>query len=159
MWATIPARRGSDASCQTTRETVIGSVGTADVDLDQLRKDIVFSESLRGIRLDYHTTWGLFSPRSIDEGTRLLLDHVEIASNEDSIDLGCGYGPIGLTLARLAPHGQAVLIDKDFVAIDYARKNAERNGINNTEIFLSNGFAQVEQRTFDVVVSNLRCST
>ena len=48
------------------------------IDPDRLREDIVFEEELLGHRLQFHTTWGLFSPKGIDEGTRLLLQHLEL---------------------------------------------------------------------------------
>ncbi len=127
--------------------------------LDKLRADIVFQDTLRGETLTYHTTWGLFSPKGIDEGSRLLLDHLDVREDDDTLDLGCGYGPLGLTLARLAPRGTSVLVDKDFVAIDYSRKNASINGITNAEIFLSNGFTQIGDRRFDLIVSNLPAKT
>ncbi|MFW5454544.1 class I SAM-dependent methyltransferase [Thioalkalivibrio sulfidiphilus] len=120
-----------------------------------LREDIVFSDTLCGQPLTFHTTWGLFSPRGIDAGTRLLLDHVEVGEADDCLDLGCGYGPIGLTLARLAPKGRTCLVDKDFVAVDYSNKNARINGIGNAEAFLSNGFSAVGDRRFQVITSNL----
>ena len=127
--------------------------------VDGLRKEITFSETLCGHTLTYHTTWGLFSPKGIDEGSRLLLDHMEVNPTDDTLDLGCGYGPLGLTLARLAPQGTSVLVDKDFVAVDYTKRNAEANGIENVEIFLSNGFDHVGPRTFDLIVSNLPAKT
>ena len=120
-----------------------------------LRRDIEFSAEMRGVMLRYRTTWGLFSPREIDAGTRLLLDHMEVRENDRSLDLGCGYGPIGLTLAKLAPKGHAVLVDKDFVAVEYSRTNARLNGIENAEALLSNGFSAVQGRRFDLVVTNL----
>ena len=124
-----------------------------------LRKDICFSDTLCGHHLNFHSTWGIFSPKAIDEGSRLLLDFMDVKEDDDTLDLGCGYGPLGLTLARRAPKGTSVLVDKDFVAVDYSRKNAQLNGINNTEIFLSNGFDQVGDRSFDVIVSNLPAKT
>jgi 16S rRNA G1207 methylase RsmC len=127
--------------------------------LDKLRQDIVFSETLCGHTLTFHTTWGLFSPKGIDDGSRMLLDYLEIKEGDDTLDLGCGYGPLGLTMAKLAPRGTSVLVDKDFVAVDYSRKNTELNKISNTEIFLSNGFDQVGERTFDLIVSNLPAKT
>jgi len=123
--------------------------------LDSLRADIVFQAKLRGQELTFHTTWGLFSPREIDEGSRLLLDHVEVGAADDCLDLGCGYGAIGLTLARLAPDGQTTLVDKDFVAIDYCRKNMALNRIDNAEALLSNGFNAIRERRFDLVASNI----
>ena len=127
--------------------------------LDKLRQDIVFEEQIRGQRLRFLSTWGLFSPRGLDEGSRLLLDHLEIRSDDHSLDLGCGYGPLGLTMARLAPQGSSVLVDKDFVAVEYSKRNARLNGIDNVEILLSNGFDQLQQRRFDLIVSNLPAKT
>jgi len=123
--------------------------------LDKLRQDIVFSEELCGQKLTFHTTWGVFSPREVDEGSRMLLDYMEIKENDDCLDLGCGYGPIGMTMARLAPGGRTLLVDKDFVAVDYAKQNITNNRIDNAEAMLSNGFSAVGNRQFDVIASNI----
>jgi len=123
--------------------------------IKSVRKDIVFDATLRDLPFTFHSTWGVFSPREIDEGSRLLLDHVEVNLTDDCFDLGCGYGPLGLTLARLAPQGETLLVDKDFVAVEYARKNAENNRVSNATAMLSNGFDQVGERRFDLVVSNI----
>ena len=53
------------------------------------------------------------------------------------LDLGCGYGPIGLALARQCHKGQVHMIDKDFVAVELANDNAKRNGITNAKAYLS----------------------
>ena len=60
-----------------------------------------------------------------------------------------------MVCAKKAPQGTSVLLDKDFVAVDYARKNCGINKLNNTEIFLSNGFSAVGNRKFDIILSNL----
>jgi 16S rRNA G1207 methylase RsmC len=127
--------------------------------LEKLRQDITFDELIRGQQLRFHTTWGLFSPKGLDEGSRLLLDHLEVREDDHSLDLGCGYGPLGLTLARLSPRGDSVLIDKDFVAVEYSKRNARLNGIENVDILLSNGFDQLGDRRFDLIVSNLPAKT
>ena len=124
-------------------------------ELNKLREDIVFSDTLKGVPLTFHTTWGTFSPRNIDEGTHMLLDFMQINSNDDCLDLGCGYGPIGLTMAKLAPQGHTTLVDRDFIAIEYAKKNAALNKINNVDILLSNGFDAIRDRQFDIVASNI----
>jgi 16S rRNA (guanine1207-N2)-methyltransferase len=122
---------------------------------DELKADIRFTDEVAGERLDFATTWGLFSPRRIDDGTRLLLDHVEVGPEDRCLDLGCGYGPIGLVFARKAARGHCTLVDKDFVAVEYSRRNAELNGIRNVDCLLSNGFDQISERRFDVMASNL----
>jgi 16S rRNA (guanine1207-N2)-methyltransferase len=126
------------------------------VTIPELKQDIVFTTRLRGQDLTFHSTWGLFSPKSIDEGTRLILDHIDVPAGAAILDLGCGYGPLGLTLARLAPQGTIHLVDKDFVAVDFTRKNAGINGLTNTQAYLSNGFDQVPaDAKFDLIVSNV----
>ncbi len=130
--------------------------GLTESQLENLRNDIVFDCSLLGYPFRFHSTWGIFSPREIDRGTLLLLDHLEIATTDDCLDIGCGYGPLGLAMARAADGGESHLLDKDFVAVDYARKNAVLNNIDNVRIYLSNGFSAVDPDTrFDLVVSNL----
>lgn len=125
------------------------------IDLDKLRQDIVFRENLMGHELVFHTTWGLFSPKGIDSGSRLLLEHLQLQPDDQVIDLGCGYGPLGLAIARSIPAGHCVMVDKDFVAVDYARKNSNLNHINNVEVLLSNGLDQVPPRSFTLAVTNL----
>ena len=104
----------------------------------------------------FHSTWGLFSPREIDAGSRLLIRYMQVNETDICLDLGCGYGPIGLTMARLAPQGKVYMVDRDFVAVEYARKNAELNGVTNCEALLSNAFSHIpDDLQFDVIASNL----
>jgi len=124
-----------------------------DKEVKKLREDIVFTEILKDIPFVFHTTWGIFSPRNIDEGTLLLLKYLEINETDDCLDLGCGYGPIGLAMA--APKGTTTLVDKDFKAVEYSNINAELNQIKNAEALLSNGFDQISKRKFNIVVSNI----
>ena len=93
-------------------------------DLARLRDDIVFDAELLQQKFTFHATWGVFSPRAIDEGTLLLLDYLDIQPADNCLDLGCGYGPLGLVMAKLAPQGVTHLVDKDFVAVDYAMPNS-----------------------------------
>jgi len=120
------------------------------------RTDILFKQEFRGTEFTFHSTWGLFSPKQVDQGSALLIEFIDAPSNADCLDLGCGYGPIGLSLARLCPNGKIHMIDKDFVAIDYAKKNVAQNGLTNCAVYLSNGFDQIPaQQRFDLIASNL----
>jgi 16S rRNA G1207 methylase RsmC len=126
------------------------------MNIDALKKDIVFETQLREKTMKFSSTWGLFSPREIDSGTDLLLKYIEITENDHILDLGCGYGPIGITLAKEAKNGSVLMVDKDFVAVDYARQNIELNRLGNAQAMLSNGLAQIpSDRKFDTVVSNI----
>jgi 16S rRNA G1207 methylase RsmC len=120
-----------------------------------LRQDLVWEEQLAGRTLTLSSTWGLFSPKRLDDGTRLLIDHLEAPAAGRCLDLGCGYGAIGLALACRCPQGQVHLVDKDFVAVAYAGRNARRNGLHNCVAYLSNGFSHVPPQRFDVIATNL----
>jgi 16S rRNA G1207 methylase RsmC len=122
---------------------------------EQLKDDIVFDAVLRGRKLTFRTTWGLFSPRAIDDGSRLLIEHIDVKDGQDTLDLGCGYGAIGVALANACPGGQLHMVDTHFVAVDYAGKNAARNGIANAKAYLSNAFSAVGDVSFDNIVANL----
>ncbi|MCU7915586.1 MAG: methyltransferase [Candidatus Thiodiazotropha sp. (ex Gloverina cf. vestifex)] len=124
--------------------------------LNKLRQDITIEANLAGEALSFHSTWGIFSPRDIDEGTRLLVDRLEIQPTDNCLDLGCGYGPIGLFMARRAPQGQTLMVDKDFMAVEYANANAKRNGLDNAQASLSNGFDHIDPALrFDIIASNI----
>ena len=124
--------------------------------LDEHRRDIKFTAKLCDQTLNFTSTWGIFSPREIDGGTQLLMKYLKVNEDDDCFDLGCGYGPIGLTLAKLAPKGETLLVDKDFMAVEYSNKNATLNNINNAKAILSNGFQHVDSaKRFNVIVSNV----
>ncbi len=125
-------------------------------DIINLKKDIEIVVNLLDNELTLHTRWGVFSPRSIDEGTLLLMKHIEVGVNDICLDLGCGYGPIGLALAKHCTKGEVHMIDKDFVAIELANNNAKLNNLSNAKAYFSDAFLQVPNEVkFDQVISNL----
>ncbi len=124
--------------------------------IEALKKDLHIETELMSHSLKFATTWGIFSPREIDSGTSLFLKHLDIKEDEVALDIGCGYGPIGLAIAASAPKGQVHMVDKDFVAVDYANKNAELNRLPNAKAYLSNGLSNVPKDIqFTTVVSNI----
>lgn len=124
--------------------------------LQEIRQDIRFEAELCGHPFTFTSTWGIFSPREIDEGTDLLLKYLEIKPTDDCFDLGCGYGPVGLVMAKLAPQGETLMVDKDFMAVEYSNRNARLNKLPNAHAMLSNGFQHIDrQQRFDVVASNI----
>ena len=125
-------------------------------DVVNLKKDIKIIVNLLDNELILHTRWGVFSPRSIDEGTLLLMKHIEVDVNDVCLDLGCGYGPIGLALAKHCTKGEVHMIDKDFVAVELANNNAKLNNLSNAKAYFSDAFLQVPNEVkFDQVISNL----
>ena len=123
--------------------------------VDVPARETVFQAELRGIPLAFSATWGLFSPKGIDAGTHLLIEHLDIQDGDTCLDLGCGYGAIGITLAKCVQTSTVYMVDKDFVAVDYARKNVAQNRLQNCRVLLSNGFSDLPNIQFDLIVSNL----
>lgn len=134
------------------------------IPLDELKKDMEIKSYLIEKPFVFKTTWGLFCPEEIDVGTKLLLKAISedeevvksLQNNAAVLDIGCGYGPIGITLAKAFPTTSVDLIDKDFVAVDYSKKNATENKTTNVNAFLSNGFSHVPaDKKYNIIVSNL----
>jgi 16S rRNA (guanine1207-N2)-methyltransferase len=109
---------------------------------------------LRGRAYTFTTDAGVFSREGVDFGSRLLIETMELAPNAEVLDVGCGYGPIGLAAAHAAPEGHVVMIDINERAVELARRNAEKNGIRNVTVLQSDLFEQVKGRRFDAVLTN-----
>ena len=114
-------------------------------DIHELRVDLL------GEKMTFLTDAGVFSKKMVDFGSQLLLKCLEVNQGETVLDVGCGYGPLGLSLAK-AYGVQATMVDINNRALDLARQNAERNKVEAT-IFQSNIYEQVEGE-FDHVISN-----
>ena len=114
-------------------------------DIHELRVDLL------GEKMTFLTDAGVFSKKMVDFGSQLLLKCLEVDQGETVLDVGCGYGPLGLSLAK-AYGVQATMVDINNRALDLARQNAERNKVEAT-IFQSNIYEQVEDK-FDHVISN-----
>ena len=125
------------------------------MDLGTLKQDILFSAKLRGLDFHFNSTWGLFSPRSVDGGTHLLVNQIEINEGDTCLDMGCGYGVVGIVMAGLSKTGSVYMVDKDFVAVKYSEVNVKRNHAANCKVIMSNVFSHVPQLRFDVIASNL----
>lgn len=88
--------------------------------------------TLAGHPRELHTAGGVFSPGGLDVGTHVLLTHVsDPPPSGDLLDLGCGWGPIALTLALESPHATVWAVDVNERALDLTRRNAEALGLDN----------------------------
>ena len=107
----------------------------------------------RGVKLRFTTDAGVFSRGELDAGTRLLLDALPGEMSGEILDLGCGWGPIGISVKARWPETRVTLADVNLRALARSRENAERNGVQ-AEALESDGFSALEGRTFDAVITN-----
>ncbi len=113
-----------------------------------------------GARLTFDVGHGLFSTASVDVGTRLLLRALAkdgwVGRSGRILDLGCGYGPIGVTLGALNPEARITMTDRDLLAVEFAAGNARRNDVEPERCLASLGYDELEPGDrFDLIASNV----
>ncbi len=103
---------------------------------------------------EFATDRGVFSYGAVDRGTRLLLEALEVHPGDEVLDVGCGYGVVGIVAAARVPQGRAVLVDVNQRAVALSRENAQHNRVHNVEVLAGDLYGPVRGRRFDVVVTN-----
>lgn len=113
-----------------------------------------WSFELAGKNFQFVTDSGVFSRGTVDYGSRVLIEHFEAEDLPDGIllDVGCGYGPIGLALAHQTQR-PVEMIDVNNRAVELAQENAKRNGIE-ADIHQSNIYETLHQETYAAIISN-----
>jgi 16S rRNA (guanine1207-N2)-methyltransferase len=96
----------------------------------------------------------VFAHGTMDEGTRVLLDTLEIHVTDEALDLGCGAGFIGLHIARRARKGLVTMVDASLAAVAASRQAVEQSGLTNVRVLPSDGTAAVATQRFDLVATN-----
>ncbi len=97
------------------------------------------------------TMAGVFSHGELDDGTEFLLKHTVLRGEQSVLDLGCGYGIIGATLAPMV--AQVTMVDDDLLAVRCALATAEQQGLSNVTVQASHIYSTVRD-TYDLIISN-----
>jgi len=118
------------------------------------RRPEAISVVLRGQALTFLTDAGVFSRKEVDRGSELLLKALEVGPCELVLDLGCGYGVLGIVSARLSEGGRVILTDVNERAAALARRNLEANRIGNAEVRIGDLYNPVAGLSFDHIVCN-----
>jgi len=137
---------------------------------DQFYKQTI-SFTLNRQSYSFNVSQELFSSHAIDAGTQRLLRTLlhpifsahpvhSIQTNRQTpkkiLDLGCGYGPIGIVLAQQNPQAEVHFVDRDALAIEYAKQNVNQNKLKNKcRFYASLGYDSVKDNNFDLIVSNI----
>ena len=96
----------------------------------------------------------IFSPHYIDSGTLAMLSAVEFLPSDKALDLGCGYGVVGILAAKLIGEENVVMCDISERAVEYAKINAAMNDVPNIKIRLSDGYENIAESDFTLILSN-----
>lgn len=111
--------------------------------------------TLLGFDFKFETDAGVFSKSEVDFGSRVLIDAFEMPEVEgDVLDVGCGYGPIGLSIAKANPERFVHMMDVNTRALQLAEKNASMNGVQNVRIFESDGLSSVGDVKAAAILTN-----
>lgn len=116
------------------------------------RKPNTLSVSAMGLELLFHTDAGVFSKGELDPGSLLLLKSLPTLSGR-VLDLGCGWGAIGVTLAKTYPQASFVLSDINHRAVELTEANIRTNQAANAVALQSDGFARIIG-SFDWIITN-----
>jgi 16S rRNA (guanine1207-N2)-methyltransferase len=114
-----------------------------------------FSFTLRGHDLTFSSDQGVFSKKEVDFGSKLLIDSFNLPNVDGRLlDVGCGYGPIGITMAKEFPERVIEMIDVNERALALAKENAIHNKVDNVEVFYSNALENVQQTRYAAILTN-----
>jgi 16S rRNA (guanine1207-N2)-methyltransferase len=110
---------------------------------------------LRNRNFEFLTSSSVFSKKKIDLGTRLLIEAMVLPPTGNVLDIGCGYGAVGIAAATFNPKLHVVMTDVNIRAVRLAKKNVERNRVlKNAEVKYGHLYEPVENLVFNCVLSN-----
>jgi 16S rRNA (guanine1207-N2)-methyltransferase len=111
--------------------------------------------TLKETHFRFKTDNGVFSKREVDFGSKLLIETFAMPETKgDILDVGCGYGPIGLAVAKCWPERMVHMVDVNLRAIGLAKDNSELNGISNVKIYESDRLNAVRNLRFAAILTN-----
>lgn len=114
----------------------------------------LLNDIINGVELVFETSPELFSPGGIDAGTRAMLSVAEFRKDDKVLDLGCGYGVVGILAAKLIGFDKVTMSDSSSKAVEHAAKNAGLNGVGEVRILLSDGFQNIDDKDYTLILSN-----
>lgn len=112
--------------------------------------------TLKGRTFRFKSDNGVFSKKEVDFGSRLLVEifNLDEAVEGDILDVGCGYGPIGISIAAAYPDRTIEMIDINSRAVELSKENAAANAIANVKIYESDRFEKVASNHFAAILTN-----
>jgi 16S rRNA (guanine1207-N2)-methyltransferase len=109
---------------------------------------------LRDRNFEFVTASSVFSTKRVDLGTRILIENMVLPAQGFVLDIGCGYGPVGIVAARLNANLHLLLTDINRRAVLLSRQNAQKNHANNVEVRQGSLYEPVQGLSFKAILSN-----
>lgn len=135
-------------------ENSIKAIYTGRIKVYILKTRNTFHITIKGIDLEFETDRDVFSPGGADRGTLAMLEQVDFSAADKVLDLGCGYGLVGILASKFTGVQNVVMCDISDTALQLAGINTVRNGVQGIKILKSDGVAEVEDRDFTFILSN-----
>jgi len=118
------------------------------------KRHFIIKLNVKGQFLEFVSSSGVFSKDKVDLGTMVLIDSLELPDSGEVLDMGCGYGAIGIAIAKLYPSFKVTMVDVNPAAVKLVRENIDRNYVHNAEVMQSDLYSMLGGRVFDAIVSN-----
>jgi 16S rRNA (guanine1207-N2)-methyltransferase len=117
-------------------------------------KERIIEYTFRGTKVSLYSDLGVFSKDRVDFGTNVLLNNLpDFPRGSRILDVGCGYGIIGIAIAKSCPDVKVDMVDINQRAVELVKKSIEHNKVSNVHVYESNLFAVVNQK-YDFVITN-----
>jgi 16S rRNA (guanine1207-N2)-methyltransferase len=110
--------------------------------------------NVAGIELQFETAPSLFSPTKLDRGSLAILSCISFEPNDKVLDLGCGYGLIGIYAAKVIGDERVWMVDNDQIAVEYAVRNLAINSVERVSVVMSDGFREIREANFTKIICN-----
>ena len=117
------------------------------------KEEFKISEKVLGVKLELISCSGVYSSKKIDKGSIVHLSFAKIGEKDNVLDLGCGYGTVGIIVSKRYPKTKVWMSDINERAVEYAKKNAKINKVKPT-VLQSDGFENISKKDFDVILFN-----
>ena len=124
---------------------------------DSISQQKHWTYRLKGNTLSFTSDNGVFSKNTVDFGSELLVESYDIPEQFQKaslLDIGCGYGTMGLAYGKAYPELSIEMIDVNERALVLAQENAKKNGIHNVDIHESNLYDSVKKSQYEIIISN-----
>jgi 16S rRNA G1207 methylase RsmC len=138
---------------QDGKQRVYRYTKTESFEPDSFDIETKFTVGINGIELEFAACEGLFSPNNLDDGSRLLIENLELSEEDKVLDLACGYGIIGVFVKALY-NSEIYLTDDSKTTTYYAEKNLKSNGVQNFILKNKDCLDGFTNQKFDAIVSN-----